>query len=139
MLRRPESTADGVSHRCQTFTDQFLLRYTFLETGQCIGGNSIRGSRNLGGQRLQRLQVSGGDLIARLECLAVQLHPFWPKHDPQANKPFHLPLMPTCPVIVDNGAAGLGCVRLVFATAYRLAKSVYLVLADLWRAHRVTS
>jgi hypothetical protein len=68
-LGKPESFANGICDDHQAGAEHLLIRYALLKPGQRIGCNCIHGDRQLKCQGLQLLEVCGGKVITRLECL----------------------------------------------------------------------
>jgi len=69
----PGAVAKLVRHCCQAGTQHLLSRNAVLKCGQGMAGDSIRCDGDLERQRLQLLQVDGGEFIPLLDCLETQL------------------------------------------------------------------
>jgi hypothetical protein len=63
--------ADIICQICQYGAEHFLFGNTLLKTADGISGDSVHSQRNLERQRLQLLQIAGGELIVGLDCFVI--------------------------------------------------------------------
>jgi hypothetical protein len=132
-LGRSDGCADGIRQICKYSTEHFLLGNTFLKSGDCISGNSIHSHGDLERQRLQLLQVVGGELIVGLGCFVIHALALPSKNVSLAETSLICRSCHSLAIAVADGGSNLRRVQLVLTAVDRLAEGIHGTLADLRR------
>jgi hypothetical protein len=120
-LGRGDGCADRIRQICQYSTEHFLFGNAFLKTGDCISGNSIHSHGDLERQRLQLLQVAGGELIVVLKFFVIHPQALPSKNVSLAETSLICCSRHSLAIAVDDGGSNLRRVQLVMTAVDRLA------------------